>query len=504
MQNIHALALLTLGMLHPALSFSSMPAPACISDRADVEEGGLTPQRIENLPSRGEAPPRVVFEELYLAKAGYEEEAHEIAFVETSRSLFMSMLTENILHKIPLDDHLEMKDYRYHRSTKIGPERGGLHNVAKSQTRGDNMLWLSTQCENRVLLVDSNDLSKAPSYTLAVPTHFDLGQLDRDPMGYSDTCGMARDHCEGGAQCGLAIGGPHSVREAADGSIWVTLKGMYTSEVYRRVGKDNHICTGGSWQLHSEDDRVGYAVWHINPDEFDMTKSAFGGTLYPAKKSPVMIDIDRQGNVFTGQDSAPWVHRVDTKGNAQQIAMPKGPDGVQIPTSGPAVVAAPDGSAIFIASLMNEEGLIVQFRSGETTPRVITALKDTLDTRYWASPEQGLQQRIIHFAFSNHGGWDYGQNTLYALTSSLLEPQAPEQIIALQFTEDWSKPNLDGDYGLRRLTLPGYNKGAHRICIAEGNSSSSPGAHMLRRAFVSNTLSNTITMAKSKNTEWNW
>lgn len=215
-----------------------------------------------------------------------------------------------------------------------------------------------------------------------------------------------------------------------------------------------------------------------------------------------MIDIDAQDNVFTGQDSAPWVHRVDTKGNAQQIAMPKGPDGVQIPTSGPAVVATPDGSAIFIASLMNEEGLIVQFRSGETTPRVITALRDTLDTRYWASPEQGA----AHHPFCLLQPRRLELRAKHTLCAHVVPARAPGA--RADHRAPVHKRLVEAEFGRRlRPEAPHaarLHKGAHRICIAEGNSSSSPSAHMLRRAFVSNTLSNTITMAKSKNTEWNW
>jgi hypothetical protein len=63
------------------------------------------------------------------------------------------------------------------------------------------MLWVSTQYENSIHLVDATRAFK-PIYSMKVPRLF-----------------------HNGTTLSLRLSEPHSVREASDCSVWVTLKG---------------------------------------------------------------------------------------------------------------------------------------------------------------------------------------------------------------------------------------------------------------------------------------
>ena len=76
---------------------------------------------------------------------------------------------------------------------------------------------------------------------------------------------------------------------------------------------------------------------------------------------------------------------------------------------------------------------------------------------------------------------------MYVLTSSLLKPSSSEEVLAVQFTDDWSSLHPTGEVGFRRATLPGYNTGSHRIVVVEGSQVSR------RSIYVTGTLSDSVT-----------
>lgn len=201
--------------------------------------------------------------------------------------------------------------------------------------------------------------------------------------------------------------------------------------------------------------------------------------LYPAGASPTMSAFDARGNAYHSIDREASVLRVDAAtGQADSISLPSllnvsGTDYDWDFTNGngPGVVAGPDGS-VWLTNLGAKHPWLVRFLPGSDEPQVVKL----------STP--GDERHVIHLAFSEQGGPSGRANVMYALTSSLLAPEADETVMIQQFDASWSAPVFDGEVGYNEVQLSGDNSAAHRIVVAENLSP--------RCLLVTGLLSNTI------------
>ena len=390
------------------------------------------------------------------------EQTHEIYFDEGSHTAFVTVVTSSRLMQIPFDVRGKLHDHV--REWTVGhpvhnphPEEAGLHNIAHS-TRFPGMLWIATETDDRVYLVDPSH-GFAIKYALHTPTTL--------------VTATGEIHY---------VGGPHSVREGPDGTIWVALKGSNydgpgyddpaQAEYYKNM-MDEHFLAEGE---HVPD---GWAVWHVDPELYDASIApARGGVLHPALESPTMTAIDGKGNAWTTQDRSPTILHVSTDGVATQVALPSIDLGDEVwgfsNGNGPGIATSPDGS-VWLSNLGQRRPWLVRFLPGSTDPLIF---KDLM-------PDSDSQRELftIHMAFSSHAGPRGDINAMYVLTSSLLSPQSAEAVIVQEFDETWSGPR-DGEVGHQEIILPTANSAAHRLTVAETTRP--------RSILVTGLLSNTL------------
>jgi len=324
----------------------------------------------------------------------------------------------------------------------------GLHSVSAS-TLFPGSIWLSTETDNRIYLVDlaSGYVKNGFTirYTMSVPESIEIG---------------GKYH---------HVGGPHTVREGPDGAVWVCLKGLKGEEpeynkkdvadAYMREKREKMILEGID---PSEMDNMAYALWKVFPEQYDHEVfPARGGVLYPTGPSPTMAAFDGFGNVFVSLDASAYMMRVDAvTGEATNISLPSvldESDGTVWDFSkgnGPGVVSGPDGS-VWLSNLGARRPWLVRFLPNSVEPLVVKL----------SGP--GDDRRIIHMAFSTKGGKSRSRNVLYALTSALLVPKADEAVMVQEFDANWTNPISDGEVGQNEIKLSTDHSAAHRIVVAE-------------------------------------
>ena len=92
---------------------------------------------------------------------GKAEQTHEIYFCKETKTAFVTVVTSSRLMQLSFDAHGRVTDNV--REWTVGhpehnprPEEAGLHNVVGS-TRFPGMLWIATETDDRVYLVDPSD-----------------------------------------------------------------------------------------------------------------------------------------------------------------------------------------------------------------------------------------------------------------------------------------------------------------------------------------------------------
>lgn len=358
-------------------------------------------------------------------------QTHEVAFCPKLHRAYVSVLTAGQLLEFQVEPSTGFLSSRAAVFTFNSPG-SGLHNIVTSKCFS-GMLWVSTQYDNSVHLVDPAKGYTA-IFTMAVPRLLHKGT---DVFRLSE---------------------PHAVREADDCSIWVALKGN-TRNV--PAGPDDVDYTELYDAMTVLDPRLprnhtdGHAVWHLSPAAYNRSNlPALGGRLVPAMPTPVMSAVDGLGNTFHAQDCTPSLLRVGADGSETQV-----PVGLWFKSSGPGVVAAPDGS-VWVCSLTRDDGMLLRFRPGTVVPEPFD------------HPGSGLsrseKRRTIHLAFALADVDGTKVNMMYVLTSSLLLPgtdPAVEEVSAFAFDKSWD--HMVGTGAVWRARLPVPHSASHRIAVVD-------------------------------------
>ena len=375
------------------------------------------------------------------------QQVHEVAVDSTRSKVYVSLLSTSQLFELDLTPTGELNP-QINRFTFNSPG-SGLHNVAPSQCHPGS-LWVATQYDNQVHLVDPSHGYAPAKLSVRVPRLLHNGSAWQ-----------------------LRLSEPHSVREAPDCSIWVALKGETrnvpagTDDVdFTEVYNAMTVLDPSLPRNHSD----GHAVWHLVPSEYNASSfPARGGVLHPALPTPVMSAVDGKGNSFHAQDCSPSVMRIDPHGSITQI-----PVGLWFKSSGPGVVAAPDGS-VWVCSLTRDDGLLLRFRPGTVVPDPFEQI-GALGRR-----------RTIHLAFATHRLDGSKGNVMYVLTSSLLlnvTSPATEEVVGFLFDDSWDQ--LVSSKPVLQVALPVQHTAAHRIALAE------PAAGASRSLIVTGLVANAL------------
>jgi len=305
------------------------------------------------------------------------------------------------------------------------------------------MLWISTEGDDRIYLVDPVH-GFAVKYAMHVPT------------AHVDAAGVHHN-----------VGGPHSVREAPDGTVWVCLKGAsMEAPQYDDPAHAEYYQHMMELRFEGNHEPVpdGYAVWHVDPEDYDAAAfPAKGGRMYDALQSPTMSAIDGVGNAWHTQDKVGKVLHVSTEGVATQVQLPTlgGSTGLGAWSfengNGPGIVTDPAGG-VWVCNLVPDQPWMVRFGKGSTDPLIFKDL---------GSGEGDGERHVIHVAFSTKGGASGKVNVLYALTTALLAPGATESVIILEMDANWESGVLDGEVGRQEVVLPTRNSAAHRIAVVD-------------------------------------
>lgn len=124
---------------------------------------------------------------------------------------------------------------------------------------------------------------------------------------------------------------------------------------------------------------------------------------------------------------------------------------------------------MWVCSLLHPNATLLRYPPGATTPQRVEAFAP-------AAAGKAHARHVIHLAYSSRGGATGDANVLLALTSSLLHPDVPEEVLVQELDADWATRRDGGSVGRRALPLPRANTAAHRIAVAE--------AHEPRSLFV--------------------
>lgn len=401
-------------------------------------------------------------------------ELHELTYADGA--LFVTNLPLSTLFKLTFDPRSGLlaaveRTWTFRDNGTAALEEGGdpgrdlehgtgLHHVGTSPSRPD-ALWVSEQMGNSVSLVRRSA----------------SGGLVRLLRMQVPTRGLGRG---GGGQLQLPLSGPHAVLEADDGSLLVALKGPYyvgltalssATNPSRGAKADAAAARGVPYGGHV---MSGYAVWRVHPDDYDTSRPAHGGELIDAPEAPVMSAIGGDGDSYHAIDSSPFVLRVRrSDGRASRLPLPAG-----FTMSGPGILATPDGS-VWVCSLLHPNATLLRYRPGATAPERFEGFHPA------RRPARGAPRFVIHLAYSSRGGDRGDANVLYALTSSLVHPEATEEVLAFEFDSAWERGVERGRVGTRRAwRLPQRNTAAHRIIVAD--------THTPRSLFVTGLATQTV------------
>eukprot|EP00040_Diaphanoeca_grandis_P019307 m.101893 g.101893 ORF g.101893 m.101893 type:complete len:564 (+) comp27361_c0_seq2:96-1787(+) len=376
-------------------------------------------------------------------------QTHEVYYMQKYEQAYLSIISTGQIFGVSFDaDGNMMKNVS---RWTLNANTSGTHNIAGSRCH-EGYLWVSTQYDNSIHLIDPKNLTATPKYSFEVPRRLYPNMSNLDP----DTA--------------MHISEPHSVIEAPDCSVWVSLKGNtrglkgiifneYTIAAFIVLDSPTLSAINTSSPDANETNLTqGFAVWHVHPDQYNASTIERGGKLYPASAEPVMCALDGMNNTFCAQDNTSAVFHVAANGEQT-------PSIDVLPwskISGPGAVMSPDGS-VWVCALTENETLI-RFRPGSITPEPFVE---------WPGLPYQTERRTIHLAFHE---WDFnGVNykMMYILTSSLMldkqEDDGIEEVIAYRLNNDthtdvWNTPT-EGDAPLWVSQLPYRHMATHRIAV---------------------------------------
>ena len=428
-------------------------------------------------------------------------ETHEVFFHAPSRSAYLSNFGLGLLLNVSFDETGELVPAA--RTWLLNADSSAVHHVGAG---ADGAIWISTQGDDHIHLVDPLDGLKA-RHSFAVPK----------------TCKL----CDGTK----SVSDPHSVVpdvSRTDGTVWVTLKGdpppameFGSPELYYAK-----VVEGLEPELNFSKDQ-GWAVWRIAPGDYDESKDANGGTLFKAQPTPGMSAIDNFGNSYHAQDKAPYVLRIAagadgfnlSTGDRVQIPLPNNKalaaqrqdSGYLFNAGGPSVVRDPAGG-IWLCTLTMQRGWMLRFAPGATCAydaptkayrdcytvpikldEIFNATDQERVRKYVAAGPGGdasfkVDREIIHMAFSTMGGPSGDKNMMYLLSSSIANEHTYEAVIALEMTADFTALRTNGIR--REVFLPAEHGAVHRMSVAELSGSHS--ATFKRSLLVSGLKANCL------------
>lgn len=441
----------------------------------------------------------VLFKEIRLPMA---EQTHELCYEPTSRSLFVTQMSNSVLVRVPVGARGLILDDQD--AWRIGPHDAngngvsGLHNVSLSYAN-PGCIWLTLQTSNTLLLVEA--------------TNMKLRRILKVPTLMKRADGTA-----------ALVGGPHCLRECPKtGDVWVALKGTQgchpgeipgLAEASGKKGfalaKERVCCDPKALRKRMDElsslgydapPPEGFAVWRVRPDEYDADAYAHGGELVETAPSPPMVAVDANGDCWVAQDQSttllcvpgrPAVERAwrrkssgAVKADAPrptQFALPHPPahdEKCSMRIAGPAVQAAPDGAVW--CSLLGAQGGVVRAccESGERT-------RYDLPVPPWMHAARFIHivfhvARDVKWVFNNRFvGWGdpsaprragkngetidpgTGMHVMFAISSNLVEDDAMNALYVLAFDPStgtgWQDP-----VAFRVIPLPTQDCSCHRI-----------------------------------------
>ena len=441
----------------------------------------------------------VLFKEIRLPMA---EQTHELCYEPTSRSLFVTQMSNSVLVRVPVGARGLILDDQD--AWRIGPHDAngngvsGLHNVSLSYAN-PGCIWLTLQTSNTLLLVEA--------------TNMKLRRILKVPTLMKRADGTA-----------ALVGGPHCLRECPKtGDVWVALKGTQgchpgeipgLAEASGKKGfalaKERVCCDPKALRKRMDElsslgydapPPEGFAVWRVRPDEYDADAYAHGGELVETVPSPPMVAVDANGDCWVAQDQSttlfcvpgrPAVERAwrrkssgAVKADAPrptQFALPHPPahdEKCSMRIAGPAVQAAPDGAVW--CSLLGAQGGVVRAccESGERT-------RYDLPVPPWMHAARFIHivfhvARDVKWVFNNRFvGWGdpsaprragkngetidpgTGMHVMFAISSNLVEDDAMNALYVLAFDPStgtgWQDP-----VAFRVIPLPTQDCSCHRI-----------------------------------------
>jgi len=526
----------------------TQPAPVCAEERIeqlDDGQGQLPPDQeddheqqkpmwarvnVKSIPRKKDFPTRpLIIKEV---KLPVSSQTHELAYDPATKAVYVSQMPESILTRVKLqfadyeDGHEDSLSFQVDgllgssstswmigRRNPYRPNKGisGLHNVSLNPEQ-DGTLWVSLQFQNVLLLLDvrscddDDDFDAKPTVLreIHVPT-----TLFSPTFPYDEARAMGSDSTETGPphhpHQTKVIGGPHCIRVAPNGELWVCLKGDVGCDP---SGKRNAVCCSSeeiknNMNLLDEPFPNAYAIFRFNLPEFeedwkkrnpgkpvpltidcrcdDLGQGKFC-TVYESMKSPTMLDfVDSETdgalpNVVAVQDDNPFVMFIDSSlpvanlldseavSNSldewtdqfvdpleavTQIRLPV-PFGDSSMITGPGAVQAPDRQSVWFTSL-KADGLI---------GRVMKNKK----VEMFRLPVLGYtQQSTIHMAFSVMKAGEDCPHEAFIICSDLLQRgRAINALVKVEFDETVGG-GWDRIASYRHVPLPTQMSEIHRV-----------------------------------------
>lgn len=400
------------------------------------------PPKLTNLNTDLNEQKSVIFKEIKLPKA---EQTHEICYEPKSNYVFVSQMSNSVLVRIPVCHLsgllLDQQDaWLIGETDSLGKGISGLHNISLSY-KYPGCLWVSLQYANTIFLLEA--------------TTMNILKIFRVPIYYKKSDNEV-----------LKIGGPHAIRECPhSGLIWVALKGAischpnlnmtndYSSENMGfkiKQALNRNCCSIDRLQEYmSILESNGYdsplpnafAIWKLNPDNYNYNLDNRGGYIYECLGSPPMITIDKLGNCWIAQDQNPSIMKIDSKtNNFYQIPIIL-PQSNKLKITGPTISTSPSGD--IWASLIGGNCSFLQIKSN-----------NNLSIHEFECPEWTKSIRIINFDFIIMNN----KNLMYALSSDLLDEKAINAIVIIEFNQEWEKI-----INRRIVPLPTQDCSSHRI-----------------------------------------
>lgn len=371
-------------------------------------------------------------------KLPHADQTHEVCYEPETNAVFVTQLTNSTLVRIGIDKKGMLVDEQ--EAWRIGPEDSGLHNASLSY-KYPGHLWLSLQYQNLLVLVDVR-----PESMLEVKQIYQVPSI-----------------LENGDEI-LHVGGPHCARECPHtGNIWACLKGALDDiKNNNPCGKLSQCCDPdklkANMQRNSEDPELdikipnSYAVWQLDPKDYDPKCLDKGGKLYHCRNSPPMLAIDLKGNAWIPQDQSDTLMFVDQeKKEAEQLEVPWPEDAkINEKHTGPGIATAPDGS-IWMVQLETMSSMVRI--DPDTKERVLYDIQ----TPAWA---RGI--RLIHLDFDAAEPGSDHHNRIYAISSTLLQDESTDALFIINICKNWKTIE-----GMRVVPLPSQGSACHRIVYAE-------------------------------------